>query len=358
VTGFSAAAARADERPVAVFDLGGTWFRAGVFTGDGTVTGLRRVPAVGSRTGSGTVADLQRRIIDWLVRTSDEIRNDRPERVDTCAVSLGAAMDHHTGEVFGAAPLFGPVRTSWRPADELAAQRPDVHWTVVNDVSALAYALLTDDNLGQYGSAAAVTISSGIAYRTIDLATGRVPVDRTYGLQGEIGHLPAQLAWDGQALTLPCDCGTDDHISSYSSGRGIEQLLHRLPASAWGGTEAAERTGVLAAFSGAVASGRPEALRVLDAVTEPLARVLLTQACLNPEVERTVLTGGVVDSLGDAYLASLLSHMNRLGLYGMSDQDPAYFAGRIVRGRSDGLNALRGAGFHARGIRDGRVGPA
>ncbi|MFI1417027.1 ROK family protein [Streptomyces sp. NPDC020731] len=358
MSGFSAPAARADERPVAVFDLGGTWFRAGVLTGDGTVTGLRRAPATGSRTGPGTAADLQRRIVDWLVRTADEIRDARPEPVDTCAVSLGAAMNHRTGEVFGAAPLFGPVRTSWRPADELAARRPDVRWTVINDVSALAYALLADDSLGRRGSAAAVTVSTGIAYRTVDLATGRVPVDRTYGLQGEIGHLPAQLAWEGRALTLPCDCGADDHVSSYSSGRGIEQLLHRLPADAWGGTEVAERTGVLAAFSGAVASGHPGALRVLDAVTEPLARVLLTQACLNPEVERTVLTGGVVDSLGDAYLASLLGHLDRLGLYGMSDRDPAYFAGRIVRGRSDGLNALRGAGFHARGISDGRVRPA
>lgn len=358
MNGLPAAAARVDESPVAVFDIGGTWFRAGVLTGDGSVTGLRRLPANGGKTGSGTVAGLQRCIVDWLVRTVDEIRDERPEPVDTCAVSLGAAMNHSTGEVFGAAPLFGPARTSWWPAVELAARRPDVRWTVVNDVSALAYALLADDSLGRSGSAAAVTISTGIAYRTIELATGRIPVDRTYGLQGEIGHLPAELLWDGRALTLPCDCGAADHVSSYSSGRGIEQLLHHLPAETWGGTEATPGTGAVPAFSGAVATGHPGALRVLDAVTEPLARVLLTQACLNPEVERTVLTGGVVDSLGDAYLESLLGHLNRLGLYGMSDRDPQYLAGRIVRGRSDGLNALRGAGIHARRMTDGRVRPA
>ncbi len=88
-------------------------------------------------------------------------------------------------------------------------------------------------------------------------------------------------------------------------------------------------------------------------MTAPLAEVLLVQACLNPEVEYTVLTGGVVDGLGDPYLDSLRGNLGRLGLYGISDRDPDYFAPRILRGRSDGLCALRGAGIHARGLVDG-----
>ncbi|MFI9326070.1 ROK family protein [Kitasatospora sp. NPDC052868] len=355
--GFCAAEARRSTRPVVVFDLGGTWFRAGVLVDGDTVAALRRHPAVTRAAAPATAAVLQQRIVDWLVRTLDEIRLEWPTALDLCAVSLGAAMDGRTGHVVGSAPLFGSERTDWWPARELSARRPDARWSVVNDVSALAYALLGNDRLDQRRQAAAVTVSTGIAYRTIDLASGRIPLDREHGLQGEIGHLPAQLHWDGAPVTARCDCGAPDHVASFSSGAGIGRFLRSLPAAVWGGTDTANRSTAqtLASFGGLVAQGHRGALRVLDAVTLPLARVLLAQAALNPEVEHTVLTGGVVDNLGDAYLASLLRNLNQLGLYGISDRDQGYFARRIVRGQPNGLNALRGAGVHARGILNERA---
>ncbi|MFF2234511.1 ROK family protein [Streptomyces anulatus] len=351
---FSVSRARASDRPVAVLDLGGTWFRAGVLTGDDTVEGLRRQPAVTTRSTRGPAAGVQRRMTDWIVDTLDELRAAWPAPIGLCAVSLGAAMDDRTGRVIGGAPLFGAEATDWRPAGELAARRPEVTWAVLNDVSALAYALLKDDALDPSRTAAALTVSTGIAYRTIDLATGRIPRDRRYGLQGEVGHLPSRMEWDGAPVAADCDCGAPGHVSAFASGRGIEGVLRRVPARDWGGgPDAAGSAGALAAFGRAVTAGHDGARRLLDAVTTPLAEVLLAQACLNPQVEYTVLTGGVVDGLGDPYLDSLRGNLGRLGLYGISDRDPDYFAPRILRGRSDGLCALRGAGIHARGLVDG-----
>ncbi|MFE0332604.1 ROK family protein [Streptomyces sp. NPDC058955] len=370
--GFRADLARGSRRPVVVLDLGGTWFRAGVLRADDTVAVFRRDPAVGARTRPGPVRVLQDAILDWLVEAVDAVLREgaaelaagpgEPPGPPLCGVSLGAAMNGRTGEVRGSAPLFGSATTSWWPAAELAARRPGVRWSVVNDVSALAYALLTDPAVPAHGRAAALTVSTGIAYRTIEPATGRIPLDARHGLQGEIGHLPSRLEWEGAPLSARCDCGAPDHVAAYSSGSGIVGLLRRLPTAAWGGPvgdgpaePGAGDARLTRAFGARVAEGHPGALRLLDAVTRPLAEVLTTQAALDPEVTPTVLTGGVVDGLGDAYLHSLLRNLARTGLYGITDRDPDHFAGRIVRGRPDGLGALRGAGVHARGLPNERV---
>ncbi|MET9727539.1 ROK family protein [Streptomyces zaomyceticus] len=365
--GFRADLARGSRRPVVVLDLGGTWFRAGVLRADDTVAVFRRDPAVGARTRPGPVRALQDGIVDWLVGAVDAILREgatalaagpgEPPGPPLCAVSLGAAMNGTTGEVRGSAPLFGSATTSWWPAAELAARRPGFRWSVVNDVSALAYALLTDPAVPAHGRAAALTVSTGIAYRTIETATGRIPLDARHGLQGEIGHLPSRLDWEGVPLSARCDCGAPDHVAAHSSGSGIVGLLRRLPGAAWGGPAepGSDDRGLTDAFGARVADGHPGALRLLDAVTRPLAEVLTTQATLDPEVTPTVLTGGVVDGLGDPYLHSLLRNLARTGLYGITDRDPDHFAGRIVRGRPDGLGALRGAGVHARGLPNERV---
>jgi glucokinase len=349
--GFRAEQARASEQPVLVLDLGGTWFRSGVLTGARDVVEVERSPAITVRSSAGSGEQVRQQIADWLVTTFD--RASRRVPFERCAVSLGAAVDARTGRVVGAAPLFGAEQVDWWPEAELSALRPGVRWTVVNDVSALAYALLREEELDQTVTAAAVTISTGIAYRTIELPTGRIPYDSDHGLQGEIGHLPAQVSWDGEPVSARCDCGRPDHVSAFASGRGIAEFLRRVPVSRWGAENADVES-----FRRSLHSGHVGAVAVLDAVTMPMAQVLLAQATLNPQVERTVLSGGVVDNLGEHYLTSLIGNLNRLGLYGISEEDPGYFARRIVRGDSDGLNALRGAGVYARGLPNEGAGPA
>ncbi|CCH32529.1 ROK family protein [Actinosynnema sp. NPDC047251] len=326
--------------PVLAFDLGGSWWRVGLLTDACAVRLLCRVPAVNHRNTAKPVPGLQADLVDFVVERTREQR--RRHGFDAVGVSLGAALNGHTGEVLGSAPLWGGGTAPFNLAAALREALPDVRWTVLNDVSALAVELLAHSLPGR--RATAVTVSSGIACRTIDLRTGHIPLDPVHGVQGEIGHLPARFTALGREVRAHCECGAPDHLAAFSSGRGIEALLRELPEA----RPLRDRSpdDVVGAFTAAVRGGDPRARSLLDDFTRPLAEVLLHQAVLDPGVERTVLSGGVVDGLGDHYRDSLLRNLAALGLYGIDD--PAYFARRITRASDDGLAALRGAGIRAR----------
>lgn len=331
------------------FDLGGTWFRAGLVDARGGVRLLERVPAIRRSSPDEPVRALVDRLVDFLVAG---VRRHQPAS-PAVAVSLGATMDMNTGTVLSSAPLWGADECRIDIEGELSQRMPGVRWQVLNDVSALAEQFASQ-YADQSGWVAAVTISSGIAYRLIDPRTRYVPRDPRYGLQGEIGHLPTDVHWRGERLSLRCECGVDGHVSSYSSGPGILAVLrHALRAEAGpADLNSAFPDGpdaiLIERWTAATKRGEPPALEVLDTVTRPIALVLLYQATLNPEVSRTVVTGGVVGGLGRHYLDSLLRNLRRLGLYRVTDRDPDYFRDRIVIGTSDGLDALRGATQYAR----------
>ncbi|WP_197688101.1 MULTISPECIES: ROK family protein [unclassified Actinoplanes] len=323
--------------PVLVFDLGGTWFRVGLSHIDGSVTLLGRYPAISRATHPELpVAELQQRMVSFIV---DECVRHASTDV---GISIGAAVNGHTGLVLSSAPLWGPGTWELPLTQKLCEALPAVRYSVVNDVSAQALSLL-DETASSDSMAAALTVSSGIAYRTIDLASGHIPLDPDHGVQGEIGHLPSAFPWRGTYLSAVCECGVQDHVSAFSSGRAIEQLLPRLAGPDWN----------IAAFGEACRSGDALALELLDAFTLPLSTVLLYQATLNPQVRHTVLLGGVVDELGEIYRDSVLKNLARLGLYEVTSRDSGYFDRRIKIGNGDGLEALKGAGLYAR--RNGRA---
>jgi len=354
--GFNVRTARLSRSPVIVFDLGGTRFRAGVLNEDDDVVQLRERPAIGLRTCAAPVPALQRQLVDYVVETAAELAS--ASGVRTAGVSIGAAVNHTTGRVIGSAPLWGSALCDFDLVSQLQRACPGIRWTVLNDVTALATSLVKQVGTTSSDFAAAVTVSSGIAYRTIDLRTGAIPVDPGNGLQGEIGHLPAEAFWHGRRLDARCDCGAERHVAGFSSGPGIFRLIRDDPeladlASLWQGTSLEEgpeaEMRLLEAFAERVRAADEIAESLLDTVTGPLAQVILYQATLNPQVTATVLDGGVVDGFGPAYLRSVLRNLQRFGLYAVSGQDPGYFSQRIRLGRGDGLSALRGAGLRARG---------
>jgi len=350
VLDFNADMARRSRAPVVVFDLGGTRFRAAVLDENDEIVRLRETPSIGRRNRVAPVPELQRQMLDHILETGKDLCANAGVR--SVAVSIGAAVNHVTGRVVGSAPLWGSELCDFDLEGCLRRACPHLRWTVLNDVTALATDLLTESTAGDF--VAAVTVSSGIAYRAIDLRTGAIPVDPDNGLQGEIGHLPAEAFWRGRRLDARCDCGALRHVASFSSGPGIHRLLCDDPelaalTSDWADTAAPE-TDLLDAFCRRVHAGDPVAQQVLDTATRPLAQVLLYQATLNPQVAQTVLSGGVVAAFGSAYLDSVLRNLELLGLYAVSGQDADYFRRRVRLGRLDGLSALRGAGLRARGM--------
>jgi len=334
--------------PLLVFDLGGTSFRHAWMTPDDRIEDLRRSPAIGRQFEPDTPAsELQERLVEFVAETVRARRDELDGWTlgPTVGISLGAAMSARSGVVLGSAPLWGEDAPVFSLEQRLALHEPDLEFVVLNDVSAAATALAADAVRAGVERVAAVTVSTGIALRTIDVCSGHIPTDAVHGLQGEVGHLPAGELAPGTPH-LRCDCGAMDHVSSFASGPGLARLAAAHGLSVEQLTEG-------------VREQEARALKVLDAATLPLARVLLDQAVLDPACELVALWGGVIDGLGAAYRESLLRNLSQLGMYGVTDTDPDFFRRRIGIVPAGRNLTLRGAGYAARRstARDGDARP-
>ncbi|MGH2478654.1 MAG: ROK family protein, partial [Ktedonobacteraceae bacterium] len=156
----------------------------------------------------------------------------------------------------------------------------------------------------------------------------------------------------GEAIELSCECGRVSHINAYCSGRGIAALLplvaehhlHDYGASALFILSSGNPCRLtFEHFVAAVCANDPFARTILDAVTLPLAMMFLHVFTIDAEIERIVLTGGIINSLGNHYRTSLLQHLDTLGLYQVTTQDADFFHRSICLGIPDDNAGLIGA---------------
>lgn len=334
------------QAPAVAFDIGGTWFRAAIVTPANEIESHTKQPASSfERYPQAALADLQQMLVEYLVAEASRL-GELGSTADV-GISLGAAIDARTGRIVGASPLWGPTgRLDFDLLPLLLKAAPELNWNVVNDVTAAALGVASNPEYSALRRFALVTISSGLALRTLEPATERVPTSPFSGLQGEIGHLPTTFSYGGRAWSRRCDCGGLDHLSAYCSGRGMSAVLEMLAAEScgWLSGSAPHTT----QFAEAVDAGVSEARDLLDAFTAPLARSLLGALAVDGDIEHLVLVGGVVDGLGNAYVDSLISQMSRYGLYGSDLTTPDHFR-NLVR-HVPGVHgvALRGAARAAR----------
>jgi len=344
-------AAHGDGAPVIMFDLGGTWWRSAMAAPDGTFADLQRQAAVTKAITGSNAATLRALMVQFLLDRARQLATRSPG-ARSVGISIGAAINGHSGQILASAPLWGDCTDPYDLRATLAAAEPGLQWHVINDVTALALALCANERIrgGDLQRITAVTVSSGIAARTIDVRSGEVLLDRRHGIQGEIGHLPSLAPAPMGSELLVCDCGASGHVSAVASGTAIDRMLSQfagiLDAGDIGDTEdgAAVRLGRL---RDAVAADNPAAVAFLDSVTAPLARALLYLLTIDPGVERVFLSGGVVDTLGEHYMSSLYRTLEADGLYLVSAYQPGVFRERITRWASDGFEPLRGAGLFA-----------
>lgn len=336
---------------VVVFDIGGTQFRSGIFRPGLPLADVRSQPAVSFKSHPALDgAQLQEALLDYLVDTADALA--ARHGFARAAISLGAAMNGHTGEVYGSGPLWGDYAGSFHLCDRLAQRAPRLVWSAINDVSA---ALLAYAGALEYTDARKImliTVSTGIACRVLDLRSRSMPLD-DFGLQGEIGHLPATLLYQGRPLPLRCDCGGDNHLAAFASGRGMAQLSHHLASiepALWQASayRDLQTRGVATelALSAALARQDVFAQTLLRLATQPLADVIRHALALDPELDRIVLTGGVSVNLGEPYRQALLAHLFDAGLYLSCRFDPGYFARRLCIAAPEQASGLIGAGLH------------
>ncbi|WP_269466406.1 ROK family protein [Actinoalloteichus sp. GBA129-24] len=446
-------------RPITVFDVGGTHLRRASWTERHGLAEIRRTPSPSRTRHPGVAAaDLRTRLIRAM---ADQVPPD-----GVAGVSLGAALDHHTGTVYASAPLWGAHTDSFDLRAALRTARPDVRWHVLNDVTAALLHLASGPAARDCRKVLLTTVSTGIACRILDRRTGEIAVDGC-GLQGEIGHLPSTLLLDGVPVELTCDCGVACHLAAFSSGPGLRRLAeflhtrgaragtragrvvaapgdHRadlVPGSArfaaggpWAtgdrragittaaqGTSgfdaatveaaseaaahlaAADHTGSplaeaartrpdrrgpdrmgpghsgpnptgsdrtepdhtapaqdqeAAAFetalSAALDAGDPLASELLAAATRPVADVVRTALCLDPQLDLVAFTGGVAVGLGRHYRAALLAHLAAEGLYITGERAPRWIADRIHVCLPTEADGLVGAGLAALAAESGR----
>ena len=346
----------ADEQALAVFDIGGTWFRSGLYSPSAGLRDTQRMPAINYLAyPSLSAEELQTALADFLVDRVQELRRISLTDINRAGVALGAPINAHNLTVLGSGPLWGPTAQPFHLVDRLHESLPDCKWLIVNDVTALLAPYMDHDAARR--RTMLITVSSGIGSRLYDHRTRTIPYEPTYGVQGEIGHLAVTFELDGHIVNRQCECGGWNHINAFSSGRGIAQLLRDLPkltssfdricgsdAGTW--THATDHYR-LAAFQSRIEEGDTAAATLLDAFVTPLSRALAAALSLDPEIDRIVITGGVAQGLGEHYREALRRRFVQDGLYQITDRDPDYLTRRLRWDPSDDYAGLRGAGIFA-----------
>ncbi len=341
---------------IAVFDLGGTWFRWGRYVPSRGLTDCSRLPAISYLTNPElSASQLQHALADFVAHRAREMLDGSQSDSRIASVAVGAPVNAHDQTVLGSGPLWGPTARPFQLQEHLRSSLPGVEWHVVNDVTALLAPYMEED--APFRKTLMITISSGIGSRLYDHRARRIPHDATHGIQGEIGHLTLTFELDGKVISRRCECGAWNHLNAFSSGRGIAQILKDLPGSSekyglslaqpihqWKQMDDRSR---LRTFVTRLEQCDDVARELLDALVTPVSRTLTTALSMDPDIDRIVITGGVATGLGRHYRDALDRTFRRDGLYQISQRDPHYLSRRMYWEDADDLGGLRGAGLLA-----------
>lgn len=337
-------------KSIAVFDIGGTWFRSGIYTPSEGLVHISKVRAYNyENTQYNNINDLQLKLVDYLVKRMRILQDRYAIELRAASIAIGAAVNGLTGQILNSGPLWGPQCEQFDLLGQLRSKASEIDWLVVNDVSA---ALLRHTTLAKYADCKRInlmTVSSGIACRTFDRRLGYIPLDTTNGLQGEVGHMPINFTFFEEVLHESCDCGGIDHLNAFSSGNGIGKLLCRIANSFKDSlflkalsSDRVEYRELYPLYLKAIKEKDALAVNILNATTYPLAQVVVQMLTIDPEIDKILMTGGVVHSIEQEYIESLLQNLYKMGMYQVTDPHN-FFKKRIELGIGDDNSGLIGA---------------
>ena len=339
-------------QPTISLDLGGTYFRSANVLTDGTVSKLTIADALSFKHfPNSDISSLQERLLQWVITEAERLADETEADSPVCAISLGAALNETNGIVYESGPLWGGGNGQFNMLEELRSRRPTFRWSIVNDVTAMlryhAWRLRHSTN---WKKLLVLTVSSGIACRVLDRTRGMIPVHPKFGIQGEIGHVKVSFEVGMEPISLRCDCGGIDHLNAFCSGRGIEAVLRYLAENNGLDSDSPlychlfdRRKGLANHLSAAVAVKDRQALKILQAVTKPVANAIVNAITLDPTIDRIVLTGGVVEGFGGYYRRAIVHHIMNNGPYIIGTYDPNYLPSMIEEAADGGTSGLVGA---------------
>lgn len=353
---FPVALGNGDE--VITFDIGGTSFRSALLTREGRLTGVQRIPSINSRSMPGrSAAEIVDEIAVYIAKTAKSFWHSPmlQGRHPAIAISLGAALNAHTGQIHGSGPILGEDSTSLDLDRALRLHLPDANITIVNDVTASLIAHSRLPGFRNTRRLALITVSTGIASRVLNCSVPHVPVDPILGTQGEIGHHRVAFSLAGRALSLKCDCGGVDHVNAFASGNGIKRVLgqareifpqeFRTSDLSKGDLSS---DGSLDMFADSLANGDALSEKLLKAITLPIAEAIKWHFTLDPEIDKLILTGGVCFFLRDFYLSSVLENLNAFEFYPLTSDGESFWGDRVILGPASDDAGLIGAAYMAR----------
>src|SRR5579863_9877429 len=90
---------------IAVFDLGGTWFRWGCYKPSHGLSDCKRAPALSYLSHPHlSAAELQSALTDFILSHVREFREQRPRDIRSVGISIGAPVNAHDMTVLGSGP--------------------------------------------------------------------------------------------------------------------------------------------------------------------------------------------------------------------------------------------------------------
>ena len=330
----------------AVFDVGGTAMRGGVFGSGGQLlspTLTRSSPSFLVHPGASP-ARLQRLLLESIIEMVEQLRSShRGRTLRYIGIAVPGPVTRE-GVVRHAPPLWGKAERAM-PLKAFVERHLRMPCLVVNDVTAAAarYAVLVPYR--SHRLICVVTVSSGIGNKVFDTRT-MAPLLDSKGVSGEIGHVSLPLPPGAGA----CDCGARGHVSAIASGRGAARfarcqarrrpgVFHRSILARWTDRQAGRITPEFLAAG--VKAGDRFALSVLDQVTLPLAHALNVLVG-SVGIEKIVLVGGFALGVGTPYLKALHRNWVRLGSFGRTAKDVRDL---VTLGIPDDCSGLIGAGI-------------
>lgn len=326
-----------------VLDIGGTWLRSGIFSNEILISDTRKLVSDIRKTAD-FFSDLVRAVIDTIY---DYKKFNYFAEV---VISLGACLNHHTGEIYYSAPLFGAKRLNVDFREILAKQITfPLTISVINDVSALCYAHDYFDYTKNLTHIAVLTISSGIAMRRFDVKSKRIIVDHLLGLQGEVGHLPVHNPFfSSNKKQLICECGGINHVAAYSSGKGLDHIFtHHIDSMVTSaefikGLFLKCKIGALA-LKEALQANCAGAEMLLNIVSYPIAYIIVLIFCISPEIDRLFISGGMIEALGSLLEQRIFKLTSEIAYV----YDEQFYRNRVIFFESASTFGLLGAGHYS-----------
>lgn len=334
-----------NEQNIIVIDIGGTYFRIGVYNKKIVPYSINKIETPNFINNSQILPSV---LPELLINKICEVVKKYGKRYKSSSVGLSfpGPIDGN-GIVHGAATVWGDKISSYPILKSLSKKMPFIKWTVANDITAAAERYGGMNKYRKNSYLGIITVSSGIGNKIYDIRSSKVILDKK-GIGGELGH----VRFDFSKKAPLCDCGNYGHIGALSSGRAVERkvkleakkntkkyrlsYLHKIINF----PEDIDNKKIILAAK----NDDKFVLDILEKTTFPIAySIAYLSGTIG--VDKFIIIGGFALNLGEIYLTSLRKNFMALNFYNREDKE---INNLIELGINDDCDCLIGIGLLAK----------